>query len=100
MKKLETLNLDHNHIAQLPNLSGLTALREVSLAYNQITVFPTEFCGLKNLNMLDLSHNRITAVPDAVRTLHVLELNLNQNQVCKYCKSVFLCGYMSGACLV
>ena len=78
------LNLDHNHITQLPNMTGLTALREVSLSYNQITIFPAEFSGLKNLNMLDLSHNKITTVPDVVKMLHVLELNLNQNQVSSF----------------
>lgn len=39
------------------------------------------FCGLKHLDVLDLSHNRLTSVPDGVAELHVIELNLNQNQI-------------------
>jgi hypothetical protein len=39
------------------------------------------FCGLKHLDVLDLSRNRLTAVPDDVAGLHVMELNLNQNQI-------------------
>lgn len=39
------------------------------------------FCELKFLDVLDLSKNRITVIPDAAAALHVVELNLNQNQI-------------------
>ena len=38
-------------------------------------------CGLKHLDVLDLSHNKLTNVPNGVSSLHVTELNLNQNQI-------------------
>lgn len=39
------------------------------------------FCDLKFLDVLDLSKNRITTIPDAAGALHIVELNLNQNQI-------------------
>ena len=38
-------------------------------------------CGLKHLDVLDLSRNHLSLVPDGVAQLHVIELNLNQNQL-------------------
>ena len=83
--KLEGLNASSNQIKSIPwSLSKLTRLKHVNLSDNQITEFPTMFCGFNLLDVLDLSKNRITMIPDAAAASHVVELNLNQNQVINY----------------
>lgn len=80
--KLETLNAINNQITRLPAcLENLRNLKKVHLSNNLIAEFPTMLCGLKHLDILDLSRNKITNIPSAVRTLHVIELNVNQNQI-------------------
>ncbi|XP_076232266.1 leucine-rich repeat-containing protein 57 [Calliopsis andreniformis] len=82
LTKLENLNASSNQIKSVPwSLSKLTRLKQVNLSDNQIGEFPLMFCNLEYLNVLDLSKNRITTIPDAAATLHVVELNLNQNQI-------------------
>lgn len=80
--KLETLNAINNQIVRLPAcLANLKNLKKVHLSNNLIVEFPTQLCGLKHLDILDLSRNKITNIPADVRTLHVIELNVNQNQI-------------------
>lgn len=80
--KLETLNAINNALTSIPKeLGNLRNLKQVHLHNNQITEFPVMFCGLKHLDLLDLSRNKITNIPSDVKTLQVIELNVNQNQV-------------------
>ncbi|RWS25665.1 leucine-rich repeat-containing protein 57-like isoform X2 [Leptotrombidium deliense] len=82
LSKLETLSLNSNQLVSLPSsISQLKNLRNVSLSDNKLRSFPTVFCDLTHLDFLDLSRNNISEVPDGVKSLHVSELNLNQNQV-------------------
>ncbi|XP_029033836.1 leucine-rich repeat-containing protein 57 [Osmia bicornis bicornis] len=90
--KLEGLNASSNQIKSIPwSLSKLTRLKHVNLSDNQITEFPTMFCGFNLLDVLDLSKNRITMIPDAAAALHVVELNLNQNQVSTISEQLAIC---------
>lgn len=87
LKKLETLSLNGNRIQQLPpTLGQLKALRTLSLAGNQISEFPSGLGTLRQLDLLDLSRNKIQNVPAEVSELQAIEINLNQNQVCKSTK--------------
>ena len=82
LKKMESLNLQHNRITKLPvSLNKLSALRDVSLAYNFISSFPIQLVGLKHLNSIDLSHNKLSALPNEIKDVEAIEINLNQNQV-------------------
>ena len=82
LKKLESLTLNNNRLTSLPDtLCHLSALRDVNLSYNQLQQVPTQLGGLKALASVDLSHNRLAAVPPAIKSLHVIELNLNGNSV-------------------
>ncbi|KAG5326596.1 LRC57 protein, partial [Acromyrmex heyeri] len=82
LEKLEGLNCAANQIRSIPlSLGNLNHLKQVNLSDNQISDFPLMFCGLRHLDVLDLSKNRLTIVPDAAAGLHVIELNLNQNQI-------------------
>ncbi|XP_034188363.1 leucine-rich repeat-containing protein 57 [Osmia lignaria lignaria] len=92
LTKLEGLNASSNQIKSIPwSLSKLTRLKHVNLSDNQITEFPTMFCGFNLLDVLDLSKNRITMIPDAAAALHVVELNLNQNQVSTISEQLAIC---------
>lgn len=80
--KLESLNASMNQIRTLPkSLGNLSHLKQVNLSENQISEFPLMLCGLKHLDVLDVSRNKLTTVPDGASALHVVELNLNQNQI-------------------
>lgn len=82
LAKLESLNASVNQIRSMPmSLLNLSHLKQVNLSDNQIAEFPLMFGELKHLDVLDLSKNRLTTIPDAAATLHVIELNLNQNQI-------------------
>ncbi|XP_018904550.1 leucine-rich repeat-containing protein 57 [Bemisia tabaci] len=82
LKKLEVLSLESNRIKNIPTtISALENLKCVRLSENMLSYFPLIFCGMKHLDFLDLSKNMITEIPDGVSSLHVSELNLNQNQI-------------------
>lgn len=90
--KLETLNAINNQITRLPAcLANLKNLKKVHLTNNLIAEFPTMLCGLKHLDILDLSRNKITNIPSDVRTLHVIELNVNQNQITSLAEEMAEC---------
>lgn len=92
LSKLETLSLSNNRLACLPDDIGkLYSLRNVNLSMNQLRNFPMAFVGLKNLENLDLSNNKISAIPPGIKELHVLELNMNKNQISTISEDVSLC---------
>ena len=49
---------------------------------------------MKHLDVLDLSMNKLTEVPAGVGKLQVVELNLNQNQVCTWLIFISLKGFL------
>ncbi|XP_071439407.1 leucine-rich repeat-containing protein 57-like [Hetaerina americana] len=84
LTKLESLSVRDNILVEIPHtLSCLKNLKEAHFSGNNLQDFPLALCGLRHLDMLDLSRNSITKVPDDpnLSTLHVVELNLNQNQI-------------------
>lgn len=83
MKKLEVLTLDKNDLKTLPAglFTNLTHLKTLSLASNQLTVFPEGLGSLRHLDAIDLSDNKIRSLPDTIGDLQIIELNLNRNQV-------------------
>jgi len=78
-----TLNLSNNNLTKLPAyVLGMTQLRELNLAHNQLTgALPGEIRFLKNLQKLNLSYNDMTGVPAEVGQLTELkELDLSYNR--------------------
>lgn len=90
--KLETLSAINNLIVRVPRgLAQLANLKKVLLSNNQLAEFPTQLCGLRHLDLVDLSRNKLTALPPEVRTLHVVELNVNQNQLARLAEELAEC---------
>uniref|UniRef100_A0A1B6EB31 Disease resistance R13L4/SHOC-2-like LRR domain-containing protein n=2 Tax=Clastoptera arizonana TaxID=38151 RepID=A0A1B6EB31_9HEMI len=90
--KLEVLNVSSNKLVSLPDsLSKLTNLKEVNFSENELSSFPTMLCKLKHLDVIDLSKNKITNIPSEIATLHVTELNLNQNQISSISPEIAKC---------
>lgn len=82
LKKLELLNFSNNLIALLPrSFCNLSNLKQVYLNHNKFTQFPLQVLCLTNLEVLEMSHNKITEIPYGMSELHVVELNLSQNEI-------------------
>lgn len=60
---LTVLDLDHNRLTDLPNLSGLDNLQTLFLRYNRFTEVP-DLSGLNNLQFIDLRNNHIPGIYD------------------------------------
>ncbi|CAK8693282.1 leucine-rich repeat-containing protein 57-like [Clavelina lepadiformis] len=82
LKKLETLTISNNRLVQLPpDIHHCAALRTLVLSGNKLKTFPSQLSRLKHLDMLDLSQNSLSGLPENFQGLHVVELNLNRNQI-------------------
>ncbi|XP_028054571.1 receptor-like protein 14, partial [Camellia sinensis] len=95
LRKLETLNLEHNKFnnSLLPSLSALTFLKTLNLGGNKFEgLFPAhELAYLGNVETLDLSSNLISGIQgcETLSRLKKLEtLSLSDNY---FNKSVILC---------
>ncbi|KAJ9693044.1 hypothetical protein PVL29_011956 [Vitis rotundifolia] len=86
LKKLETLNLNHNKFKNttMQQLNTFTSLKSLSLQSNYLGgFFPIqELCTLENLVMLDLSWNHLTGMQgfkslSKLRKLEILNLGYN-----------------------
>ncbi|MGY2235319.1 dermonecrotic toxin domain-containing protein [Pseudomonas gingeri] len=77
MSALECLNLNDNPLGQVPDLSGLPALRQLMLRATGIDRWPVGLFPRSSLEALDLRDNRLTQLPTglfdvpAVLTRHI-----------------------------
>ena len=83
LRKLEVLVVNKNYIRSLPAdlFRNMSHLKTLSLASNQLKVFPEGLDSLQHLDVVDLSLNKIETLPDSIGDLQAVELNLNRNQV-------------------
>ncbi len=83
LSNLNWIRLENNQLSgNIPDLSGLTALEEVSLATNQLTGPMPGFSNSPNLARLDLFNNQLTGTIADLSGLHTLSyLNLGWNQL-------------------
>ncbi|CEP22549.1 CYR1 [Cyberlindnera jadinii] len=75
--KLEKLELSHNALRQLPDISNLTSLRELSLYSNNLEQLP-DMSSLTKLKVLDLHDNNLKLIPDFS---FVESINLSSNLI-------------------
>ena len=79
---LKDLNLSHNKISELPNMSWSASLIQLNLSYNELKSLPdkaTKQCA-ESMKVLRLEHNQLRRVPKCVcflRNLNVLDLSYN-----------------------
>ena len=69
-------------LQKVPSLSGLGALRLVSLTGHGLLEFPRSLLELPALRCVDLSENRLTTIPpDIDRMTRLADLDLSQNAI-------------------
>ena len=79
---LKDLNLSHNKLSELPNISWSASLIQLNFSYNELNILPdkaTELCA-ESMEVLRLEHNRLSKVPKCVcflRNLNTLDLSYN-----------------------
>jgi len=82
LKQLKTLVLDHNEeqLTNLHFLSKLTALRKLSLQYNDIENVDS-LRNLQHLTYLDLTFNQVENLKGLAHLTQLKELNLSNNRL-------------------
>ncbi|OQS00368.1 hypothetical protein THRCLA_05979 [Thraustotheca clavata] len=87
----DTIEWAHRHLNEIPrdvyhgkeNLTDLSLLILVNLAFNQLTTLPSEFLyHLDLVQKLDLSHNAIESIPESIGEMTELRiLNIRANKL-------------------
>ncbi|MFO8018982.1 MAG: hypothetical protein R6U96_10125 [Promethearchaeia archaeon] len=81
LRHLEVLKLEKNQLTEIPDaLSQLSALTELSLTHNNISMLSESIGDLSSLKNLYLDNNRIIRLPESITQLESLvTLNLEDN---------------------
>jgi Leucine-rich repeat (LRR) protein len=68
MTKLTRLDLDHNHLTELPqNIEQLSALEELWIDDNRLTTLPSGLKNIRNLQMVSADGNPLRLSEEFVR---------------------------------
>ncbi|WP_281613658.1 hypothetical protein [Flammeovirga sp. SubArs3] len=80
---LIALNLSHNNISELENITGNNSyLLSLDIGHNELRHIPSSIQNCTYLYDLNLSHNNIKSLPDQITTLsHLAYLNLRGNRL-------------------
>ena len=83
ISNLVMLDLAYNQILEIPShINRLTQLKELNLSGNKLTELPKEFFELKYLEVLHISHNGLVMLPFDISKLISLEiLDISGNQL-------------------
>jgi Leucine-rich repeat (LRR) protein len=78
--RLQTLNLGHNQLTEIPVILNKSPLAYLLLNNNKLTDLPLGLSDLKSIRSLDLSNNRFTKIPACVFKLkNLISLDLSNN---------------------
>lgn len=78
---VKVLNLNHNKISQIVDLSGLSQLTHLHLSSNLITECENLHVKLGNVRLLDLSQNNISSLKGFSKMYSLENLNLSCNSI-------------------
>jgi internalin A len=80
LKQLRILNIQHNNIQELPQLSdNFEALEQLFVNNNNIEQFPEQLVAFPKVKLLALNNNQINRLPEHFQGLEVLEILYLQN---------------------
>lgn len=74
---LEILNLSHNKLFSIPEISSLIKLKTLNISHNDFREFPLTILSLTVLENLDCSYNKLNKIP--VENLSVKFLDISRN---------------------
>lgn len=78
---LEILDLSHNRLSKLPDLSSLKKLKIAFFSFNLFTEVPTAFKNCEHLYMLGLKGNQIERFDEDILPLSISWLILTDNKI-------------------
>ena len=94
MPSLRMLVLDGNNIRGLPDRCT-SPLEVLTIANNELRVFPRDFCTIKSLRQLNLRMNQLRTFPQNVGELECLEaLDISINELKYLPDSLIRCSYL------
>lgn len=80
-ESLEILDLSHNRLSELPDLSRLKKLKIAFFSFNLFTRVPAAFKNCENLYMLGFKANRIETLDEDILPLSISWLILTDNRL-------------------
>ena len=80
-RSLQSLNIAHNSLRELPAGMNLPELVVLDVSYNELTTFPVEETVLPSLEKLNLSRNKISAVGALGALVCLKEVNISENEL-------------------
>jgi len=78
---LEILDLSHNKLSTLPNLSSLKKLKIAFFSFNQFSEVPSSFKNCQNLYMLGMKGNQLSKFDEDILPLNISWLILTDNKL-------------------
>ena len=77
---LETLDLSHNKLKQLPDsFDNLFVLKQFDCHDNLLESLPDSFGHLSDLDKSNCSHNNLKTLPETIGELFIKDFNLSHN---------------------
>lgn len=83
LKKLKKLNIGHNVFVVVPTtVTDVSSLHELTANNNQLVVLPQKMCKLKALKRLNVSCNQLQSLPDSLNDLpNIRTIDARDNQL-------------------
>lgn len=73
LKKLTALDLRNNRLSSFPDLSSLSGIEELNIAFNYLSDLPGDLSGLRQIRELNISSNFFTEIPYGIFFMDTLE---------------------------
>ena len=80
--RLQEFDLEGNELSVMPNVSGLSSLRQLVLRCNDLVVIPDNTLdGLNNLELLVISENQLICIMDMSHLTALINLSMDENNL-------------------